>query len=974
MVSARTKYGLLVPALGLALVLAAATAAEPPGSESEPQVPPEIAARMAKARAAAGQEKDQLPKFSDVAKDYKKVISTADGQASLYTIWTRAKDGQMLAELPRSFEGKNIFIGATIAGGISTAGVQFNDMYAYWKRFDKRLALIEPNFSVRTSGDLESRKGRDRVFTDRVIIDVPIVAMGPGGGPVVDLDDLLVARASTFFGPLAGGSNRKLATIAKAKAFPKNVEVAFELPLSGGRFGTLHYSIRSIPEKTGYSPRVADARVGYFTTTYRDIGKPGADTPWKRYINRWQLEKADPKLKMSPPKEPIVFYLEHTIPVRYRRWVRDGVAEWNRAFDRIGIVNAVEVYQQDAKTGAHMEKDPEDARYNFILWTNAGMGFAIGPSRVHPKTGQILDADVVMDEGFVTSWVNVWRRMIPQLAMENFGPETLAWLEARPSWDPRVRLAAPAERSRVIAELARNNARNATRGFGGHPAALADPTVMGDDRYDGLSGRVSQINGSCMNAMMKSFDVALMRMAPDIIAELSGREDENGGNGSEGDILDGVPDWFIGPLLKDVIMHEVGHTLGLRHNFKASTIHALAEINTEEFKGQAQTGSVMEYNPVNINMEDGPVQGDFTMVTIGPYDYWAIEYGYTLEKDLKPILARVAEPELIYATDEDTWGPDPRARRFDYGANPLNYAESQMRLVKNLRGEILERMVDEGDSWAKARQAYEMLLGRHVGAVSIAVNWVGGSYVNRDRKGDPGERIPVEPIDVEQQRRALEFVIENVFDDKAFGLTPELLGHMTVDKWWDDGGFTSIFEDESWPVHDRIASIQAATLTMLINPTTLNRVYDNEFRVDPDADALTVPEVMFDVKDAIWTEIEKPSSKSFSDRKPMISSLRRNLQREHLERLIDLSLPNQGFGPAAKPVSNISVYMLRDLEDKIDVVLGRGKSKVDRYTLAHLSEAKVRIEKVLDAEYIYNTDDLRTSSPMPFMFFGEDDD
>jgi len=120
-------------------------------------------------------------------------------------------------------------------------------------------------------------------------------------------------------------------------------------------------------------------------------------------------------------------------------------------------------------------------------------------------------------------------------------------------------------------------------------------------------------------------------------------------------MLDGVPDWFIGPLLRDVIMHETGHTLGLRHNFKASMVYDLSEMNDQNFEPEAICGSVMEYSPLNINMEDGPDQGDFTMMTIGPYDYWAIEYGYTTDSDaLEDILSRVNEPQLAYSTDEDT--------------------------------------------------------------------------------------------------------------------------------------------------------------------------------------------------------------------------------------------------------------------------------------------------------------------------------
>ena len=175
----------------------------------------------------------------------------------MYTLY-KDKNGHVLAELPRNFGNQKVFIAFTIKGGIPTAGVQYGDMYAYWKKFGKRLALVEPNYETRTSGDAQSRSGLDRVYTDRVILDIPIVSMGPGGGPVIDLSSLLVDRASSFFGGAIRGSNTKLAKTMKAKSFPKNVELAFEMPLSGGQFGTIYYSIAEIPEKTGYTPRVAD--------------------------------------------------------------------------------------------------------------------------------------------------------------------------------------------------------------------------------------------------------------------------------------------------------------------------------------------------------------------------------------------------------------------------------------------------------------------------------------------------------------------------------------------------------------------------------------------------------------------------------------------------------------------------------------------------------------------------------------------
>ncbi|HWB20894.1 MAG TPA: zinc-dependent metalloprotease, partial [Phycisphaerales bacterium] len=805
--SRTTRFVTALSALGLALLvpvqLVAAideNAQSQQGSQDQPTGTTEAPAwphtmPPGAAPGAPGQEPEEFAKWDDVSKDFTKVVSTADGEASLYTIYTRAKDNQMLAELPRNFEQQKLMFAYTISAGIPTSGVQVGDMYVYWKRYDKQLALIQPNLGVRTTGDLESTRGHDRVFTDRVVLTIPILTMGPGGGPVIDLDNLLVAQAGQFFGYTVQGANASLATIEKAKAFPNNVVVGFELPLNGGQLGTISYSIEMIPENTGYQPRLADHRVGYFTTTFMDLGNPGDDTPWHRYINRWKLEKADPSLKLSPPKEPIVFYLENTIPVRYRRWVRDGVLEWNKAFEKVGISNAIEVYQQDARTGAHMDKDPEDARYNFVLWTTADMGFAIGPSRVDPRTGQIIDADIVMDEGFISAYASTWKKLIPQMALDAFGPDTYAWLGDHPEWDPRVLLATPSERPEVLHQLQYQHAMRSMTNPSGHPALGADPTLLGDDPFDGLTGRVSQSDGGCMQAMAKSLDMALIRLNPQLILDLTAAQAKPGDPAKDPadapSTLDGMPEDFIGPLIKDVIMHESGHTLGLRHNFKASSIHSLKEMNSPEFKGQAETASVMDYNPVNINFGDGPVQGDWCMTTIGPYDYWAIDYGYG-SGDPKAVAAKSAEADLPYATDEDTWGPDPLSKRFDYGSNSLDYSDSTMRLVKDLRGKILDKLVKDGDSWGKAREAYEVLLGRQFGAVAIASDWIGGSSVNRDRKGEPNARDPVTPISVEQQRRALKFIIDNMFRDDAFGLTPALLSKMTVENWWDQGGMGTV--------------------------------------------------------------------------------------------------------------------------------------------------------------------------------------
>ena len=912
--------------------------------------------------------KPEFPPLDQVLKDYEKVISTADGQRSLYEIWIREKDGQMLAALPSGYESKKFFFALTVASGEDFAGLQAGDMYVYWKRYDKRLALIEPNIRVRSTGDQESKSSVERLFTDRVILDVPIETMS-GGSPVIDMDELLVGQANKFFGSRVQISNPRLIKIKKAKAFPINVELAFEVPTYNGRLQTLHYSISEISGTAGYKPRKADERIGYFTTGYRDFGQFKDPETMVRYVNRWHLEKADPKLKVSPPKNPIVFYIEHTTPVRYRRWVREGLLFWNKAFENVGISNAIEVYYQDERSGAHMEKDPEDVRYNFIRWLSNNRGTAIGPSRVHPETGQILDADIILTDGWIRHFWTNYHEIMPEIAMEGMNPETLAWLQDHPNWDPRIRLATPAQREHIRQELTKHGHLP----YGGHPITQVNPDLIGDDEYDGLIGRTSQVNGLCTLTRGKAFDVAMFRMHLSLIADEEEEGDQEDEDEEDKDkdkekekkeeekekepMIDGMPESFIGPLLADLTCHEVGHTLGLRHNFKASSVYTMAEINSKELKSKKPlASSVMDYLPVNMNYKDGEVQGDYAMIGVGPYDIWAIEYGYTQdEKSLKDILSRVAESELQYGTDEDTFGPDPLARRYDFSKDPLDYAHNQIRIARHNRERIIEKLVKEGDSWAKTRKAYEMTLSMQMRAVGMMANWLGGSFIYRDKKGDKGDRLPIEVVPAKKQRDALDFVIENTFRDEAFGLTPDLLRRMTVDKWLDDmSSFSFVLSDSTWPIHDRIMGIQASALAMIMYPTTLRRIYDNEFLIPADDDALTLPELLDTISNEIWSELVQEPSKKYTAREPMISSLRRNLQREHLELLIDLSKSDY-FGTAAyKPIANLVMEKIRQIkEDKIDSILEESDGKLDPYTRAHLKDAGLQIKRALDAHYIY---------------------
>ncbi len=963
------------------------------------------AALMVATSQANGQE--DFPPLAEVTKGYQQ-ISSSDPQnpKGLLNVWKREKDSQLLGELPKNFAGKRYFIALTVSSGDRYAGLQSGDWVIEWRRYDKRLAILAPNLDIRAEGEPEAKASVKRLFTDQVLMDIPILAIGPSGGPVIDLDQLLVNNASKFFGSQVRVTNPQLVSIAAAKVFPENVELAFEIVGIGGRLQTIHYSFSEVPSTSnGFKPRMADERVGYFTTAYSDLSKYQDDDTRVRYINRWHLQKRDPKLKLSPPKQPIRFYVEHTTPVRYRRWVKAGVEYWNKAFEQVGLIDAIVVEYQDAESGAHMEKDPEDVRYNFVRWLNNDVGTAIGPSRVHPSTGEILDADIILTDGWIRHFNFNYNDLMPKLAMESIAPETLAWLGKNPSWDPRVRLAATEEMN----HLRREFARQSQEPMAGFAMAQADSALLGDDEFDGLYDVTSQRNGLCMAASGLQLDLALARMnwslavLADEVAEeekqkkakeeeekekaaaenaksdgdekpkddQADAEDDSDSSKSDAaktaakadaddkadkpDMLDGIPEWFVGPLLADLVAHEVGHTLGLRHNFKASAAHSLDDINSSKIKGKKTiTASVMDYTPINYRYEAGELQGDYAMTDIGPYDFWAIEYGYTFDdKKLPEILKRCSEPELQYATDEDTAGPDPLATRYDFSSDPLDYANEQMKLVRLYRDRLLEKFVKDGESWSRARRGYELTLSLQMRSVSMMANWIGGAFVNRDKKGDPGNRPPVEVVPAKQQRDALAFVIDTTFRDDAYGLTPELLQRMSVDKWLDTNARSAMAAEATWPIHDRVLGIQASALTLLMNPTTLRRVLDNELRLPAETDTLTLPELLAQIDQAVWTELGQECPEDRNDRQPMISSLRRNLQREHAQRLIDLVIKEPADTAAYKPISTLARMQIRALKGRIESSLEKCAGKLDAYSEAHLVETLERVSKVLDAGYLF---------------------
>jgi hypothetical protein len=894
--SVRSLERSLPPALSLFALslIAAAQAPAPEAKEKEPEFPP----------------------FDKVIEGLTKVITNTDGPAPLYDLYADKKTGKLLAVLPGNFGDQDLLVACTVTSGHPEAGVMGPTYYGKWRRIGKQLAFAVPELNVRSEGDEHMKAAVANLYTERLLVTTPILTLEGGARPVIDLGKLATAEAPKLFGESGGygpsltSLQVPLASLVKAKAFPKNVVIEFEAPQADGRMMRLAYSIGKLEGTPGYQTREADNRVGYFYDWYTDTTPGEFDAKPKRFINRWNVEKADPKLSLSPPKQPIVWYVEHTTPIKYRRWVREGIELWNEAFEKVGITGALEVYQQDASTGAHMEKDPEDARYNFFRWNMSEAGYAIGPSRSNPKTGEILEADVVWNQGLTRAVASMLGTLSKSLIAESSPPELLAWYDANPVWDPRPRLAAVFGEGEAVPSSAQ--APKSERS-GVHPVA-------------------------CHMGHQLAVDLSLVGAA--FAAGRLETEDDS--------LLDGVPEQFLGPMIRYIAAHEVGHCLGLQHNMAASSLVPLEKMCGADYQGPV-TSSVMDYVAPNIAVPGG-AQGPFINTHLGPYDMWAIACGYGPADKLKETLEKSCQKEHTYVSQiAMSFGSDPRNMTWDVGDQNLDFCESRMKIVSDLRTKLTSDLVKDGEPWAEARRRYEQLLGTQMRTLFIAAAWIGGSYENLDAKGTPGARKPIEDVSASDQRRALAYVMRYVFEDESFGLTPELVRHFGKEYWWDPEGMPELTQDSSYTVHDLVGSLQATGLSLLLNPVRLRRVHDNEFRTAGAENAFTLAELLTGVTDAVWKECKSAPAGSYSSARPLCSSFRRNLQWEHTGRLVDLVLVKDTPSPAMRAITTLAAQELR----RIDSLAKDAETRpLDPASKAHLAELRTRIAKALDAAYV----------------------
>ena len=987
-------------------------------------------------------------------------------------ITTYRKKDNLYWEITSGDYGTDYICVVSIARGLGTADLYGGQSIDYgddliwrFRKVGERVQLVRRNYRYRADSGPDSEALRV-AFPDSVVYSLPILAKGPQGGDVVDVSGLFMG-GSVFASIPISGSLRE-SWWEKVKPLKDNIEleVASAYNLSGapdtvvdrrGVTVNVHYSISKL-KNDGYKPRLADERIGYFNSAVRNVSDKMNDDNFVRYINRWNLQKLEPDAEISLPKKPIVYWLDKATPYEYRKTLRDGALEWNKAFEKAGFYNAIEIRQQEDND----DWDPEDINYNTIRWSSTQTGFSIGPSRVNPETGQILDADVVLTVGFLSSWTRSFDlytsdqlldkftgrnsladeapRFFDESSMRNayeadkelfyaeqFGlantffdimtvdavdeiealdaaeEEPAAPQETTAAEDEKVAAAREvADKAAAAAEKASQLAQQAVAELDKVKEQLAQAKDAEEnvrksleETHDALEKKANDAQEVANNAKSVAEDAArrlaeVEKFVEELKAERKAAEEKKIAEDKEKadkeaeekaksekkkaaeeakERLAKEKEKLIDQGLRQLVCHEVGHTLGLRHNFVQSTLHTLDEINdASKWTEHGFVGSVMEYAPVNI-MPKGEKQGDYYSYRLGEYDELAIEYGYRVfpgkttdseKSELQKIASKQSQPQFKFATDEDCYGStiNPYVNIWDLGSSPLEYAKVRARLVDQLLPGLNDRIIEDGESYARMRTRFNLLINWKVNGMVFAANYIGGLIVNRDFKGDENGQKPFVVVPAKDQREALDFLLENCFGVNSFKIPNQLFDYLAPNRWSHWG--SSVPSRYDYDVHANILAMQTSILTQLLANSTLGRLADAEMRVAEGEDVFTSAELLEKLDGAIFQEINDAvkALKEGGDGKVeiKISSTRRNLQRTFLERLISAA---NGSASSAGPRDFDSLARMRlrmrlaDLElvlnsDRIEFKNANGRGD-DPFARAYLLDSQEKIQKALEA-------------------------
>lgn len=758
----------------------------------------------------------------------------------LFTLYQDTTDGKLfLLVKGDQFERDYIYWSyaenGPVGAGMNRGSFRYNELIRLRKYYDRiDFEWVNNRYFFDPANPLS--KSADANISHSLLLSEKIVARDDSaqrylieaGNIFIDekLDRVRPPRMDGMPAGLLGTLNKGKSRVLSIRNYPQNTDVVVELvydnsgstsagsDVADGRAVSVRLQHTFLEAPSGdYKPRRDDPRIGYFHTQFDDMTSTET-VNYRDFINRWHLVKKNPELKISEPINPIVWWIENTTPLEYRPIIRKAALQWNLAFEQAGFKNALEIKEQpDTATW-----DAGDLRYNVLRWTSSPFppfgGY--GPSFVDPRTGQILGADIMLEQVFVLN----------RLRQSDLFGQSLV------------------------------NGSERDHQFHDH-----------HDRHTQSNSAVCDFGRSFHQQFLLGWQAL----------------DGLGGN-------DARRKQYLEESLYYLVMHELGHTLGLNHNMRASQLHAPADLhNAERTRSNGLLGSVMDYPAVNLHIDTNK-QGQYFTTRPGPYDLWAIDYGYSSalidslaeSKRLNAIAAKSTRPELAFGNDADDMrspgkGIDPRVNVGDLSSDAIQNAADRLALVRHLTNGLLLKQREPNASHQKLVQSYTILGTEMATAASVLSRYVGGVFVDRAWVGQEGAVRPFNPVPITDQKRALDIICTQILGPSAFQQTDTLFAYLQIQR----RGFNFFSQTEDPKIHQRVWAIQKAALDHILHPTTLQRLEDSRTYGSEwgGADVLA-----------------RLSKSIYRDEPFRLSTFRQNLQMEYLMMLVDVARPSGAAG------------------------------------------------------------------------------